>query len=304
MGLVGAPDRLRAGLAQAEVAHLALLDQPRHGADRFLDRHALVDAVDVIEVDHVDAEPLQARLAGDRHVVRLAVDAAALAVRAAHVAELRRDDHLVALALDALADQLLVLAGAVGVGRVEQVEAELDGAVHGLDQFDVVRHAVVAAHAGAAEPDGRNDEALRAEFSLLHHLSCLSEILHAVSHRGDRFDLQEKIRIGQPAQDAERAAGRMLAEIGLQDAARLRHVVRVADVDRDLGDVRDFRAAAASALVRFCITILAWASKSSGGSTLPSTSAATWPAANTSFCAPSPSPRGSSWRTAWKCCSD
>src|SRR5215475_5254871 len=39
---------------------------------------------------------------------------------------------------------------------------------------------------------------------------------------------------------------------------------------------------AASALVRFAITILAWASKSSGGSTLPSTSAPTWPAQNTS----------------------
>jgi hypothetical protein len=44
---------------------------------------------------------------------------------------------------------------------------------------------------------------------------------------------------------------------------------------------------AASALVKFAITILAWASKSSGGSTLPSTSAPTCPAQNTSFCAPS-----------------
>ena len=79
-----------------------------------------IDAVDVIEVDVVDAEPLEARLAGDRHVVGLAVDAAALAARAADVAELRGDEILVAPALDRLADQLLVDAGGIGVRGVEQ----------------------------------------------------------------------------------------------------------------------------------------------------------------------------------------
>src|SRR5262249_59026440 len=93
-----------------------------------------------------------------------------------------------------------------------------------------------------------------------------------------------------------------------------RHVVRVADEDRDFGDVGDFGAAGGERLgqvrhhhlghrerrpcrrspgptprasrSRFQITPT-WASKSSGGSTLPSTSAPTWPAQNTSFCAPS-----------------
>src|SRR5439155_15746363 len=96
VGLMGAADGIGAGLAQAEVAHLALLHEPRHGADRVLDRHSGVDAVDVIEVDRLDAEPLEARLAGDRHVIRLAVDAAALAARPADVAELRGDEILVA----------------------------------------------------------------------------------------------------------------------------------------------------------------------------------------------------------------
>ena len=54
MGLVGAADGVGAGLAQAEVAHLALLDQPRHGADRVLDRHVGIDAVEVIEIDDLD----------------------------------------------------------------------------------------------------------------------------------------------------------------------------------------------------------------------------------------------------------
>ena len=48
--------RLRSRLGQAEVAHLARFHQPRHRAHRVLDRHVRVDAVQVVEVDGVDAE--------------------------------------------------------------------------------------------------------------------------------------------------------------------------------------------------------------------------------------------------------
>src|SRR5262249_30721350 len=88
MSLVGATDGVGAGLAQAELADLAPLDKPRHGADSVLDRHVRIDPVDIIEIDHLDAEPLEAGLAGDRHIVRLAVDAAALPAGPADVAEL------------------------------------------------------------------------------------------------------------------------------------------------------------------------------------------------------------------------
>ncbi len=46
-----------------------------HRADRVLDRHIGVDAVLVIEVDDIDAEPLQAGLAGLLHIFGAAVDA-------------------------------------------------------------------------------------------------------------------------------------------------------------------------------------------------------------------------------------
>ena len=71
----------RAGLAQAERAHLALLDQPRHGADRVLDRNIGIDAVLIVEIDHIDAEPLEARLAGGRHIFGPAVGIFAVACR-------------------------------------------------------------------------------------------------------------------------------------------------------------------------------------------------------------------------------
>src|SRR5262245_49694208 len=133
--------------------------------------------MDVIEIDHVDAEPLEARLAGDRHIVGLAVDAAALAARPADVAELARDQELVALALDRLPDQLLVDASRIGIGGVEHGDAKLDAAVDGRNRLDVVGHTVVGAHAGAPKPDRRHAQSL-SELPILHHLT-LTILSHA-----------------------------------------------------------------------------------------------------------------------------
>ena len=80
------------------MAHLAGLDELGHRADGLLDRDGLVDAVLVVEIDVVDAEPLEARVAGLPDVVGVAANAEALAVLAADVAELRREHDLVAAA--------------------------------------------------------------------------------------------------------------------------------------------------------------------------------------------------------------
>src|SRR5437763_1136475 len=91
---MGTPDALGVCLAEPEMAHLALLDEAAHRADRVLDRHAGVDAVLVIEVDRVDAEPLQADLARLLHVFGAAVDAIG-AAGLAGLAEFGGDDDLV-----------------------------------------------------------------------------------------------------------------------------------------------------------------------------------------------------------------
>ena len=66
-------DRGRRGFRQAEEANLTLLLQPRHGANRLLDRHVRVDAVLVVEVDDVDAQPPQAGLAGRANIIGIAL---------------------------------------------------------------------------------------------------------------------------------------------------------------------------------------------------------------------------------------
>ena len=150
------------------MADLALLHEAGHRPDRVGDRHLRVDPVLVEEVDRLDPEPPQARLAGLRHVVGMAVRAAPLAARAADVAELRADEDPVAPALERAADQLLVAAAAVGVRGVEQRDAELDRPVDRGRGFRVVGPAVIRAHAGAAEADGGHPRSVRPEPPLLH----------------------------------------------------------------------------------------------------------------------------------------
>ena len=110
----------------------------------------------VIEVDDLDPEPLQARLAGRPHVIRPPAHAPEAAVLAADVAELGGEEHPVAAVGDGPADQLLVAADAVHVGGVEEVDAALDRLVDRRDRFGFVAGAVEFGHAHAAEADRRH----------------------------------------------------------------------------------------------------------------------------------------------------
>ena len=105
---VGAADCGGAGLGQADVADLALGDQLGQGADGVLDGGLRVDPVLVVQVDVVGAEPLQRPLDCGADVRRAAVEDAGAATGVRDDAELRRQHHLVAAALDGPADQLLV----------------------------------------------------------------------------------------------------------------------------------------------------------------------------------------------------
>src|SRR3954470_16751800 len=121
----GAPHRLGRSFGETEVTHLALFDQPRHLADRLLDGSVRVYAVLVVEVDYLDAQTPQRRLARRAHVLGPTRDAEEAPVLAAHVPELRRQHDAVAPVAYRAPDQLLVAADAVHVGRVEKVDAQL-----------------------------------------------------------------------------------------------------------------------------------------------------------------------------------
>ena len=87
----------------------------------------------------------------------------------ADVAELGGEHDLVAAVLDRPADELLVGERAVHVGGVEEVDAEVEGAVDRGDRLGVVAAGVEVGHAHAAESEGGDGE-LRAERAALHSM--------------------------------------------------------------------------------------------------------------------------------------
>src|ERR1700679_241974 len=73
---VAAAQRGGAGLGEADGAHLAGLHQTGHRADALLDGCLWVDAVELVEVDDLDAQAAEARVAGGTDVRGRAVDPA------------------------------------------------------------------------------------------------------------------------------------------------------------------------------------------------------------------------------------
>src|SRR5690606_15089763 len=79
--------------------------------------------------------------------------------------ELRRDDGLVAAFAEGAAEELLGTAGAVDIGRVEKVDADVERLVHdGLGLFVGDPPAEVV----AADPDGGDLQARVAQVAVVH----------------------------------------------------------------------------------------------------------------------------------------
>src|SRR5262249_13391713 len=167
VNLVRAPDGGRRRLAEPEVADLALLDQPLHGADRVLDGHTRIDPVLIVEIDDVHAEPLEALVAGLGDVLGPAVDDRAPLGRPG-LAELGTDHHLVPASADGPAEQLLVVAEAVSVRRVEQAHALVQRVLNDPDRLCVVALAIRTRHGHAAQAEGRHRERAVTERRVFH----------------------------------------------------------------------------------------------------------------------------------------
>ena len=136
-------------------------------APGLLERHVLVDAVQLVEVDVVGAEPAaatrrcpRARAPGGRRGT-IAVGRDVLD----HEADLRGEHDLVAAAGERGADDLLVRERPVHVGGVDQRHAELDRAVDRRrpSARRRARRVVGPRHAHAAEADRARRRAARAE---------------------------------------------------------------------------------------------------------------------------------------------
>lgn len=121
----------------AEVADVAVVDEPRHRCDGLLDGDPGVGRVEVVEVDDVHTEPVAARRDGLAEVSGAAVGTESpLVVR--DESALGGEDDLVAPVGDRPADKPLVVAHPVDVRRVDEVQAHVEARPNRLDRRLVV----------------------------------------------------------------------------------------------------------------------------------------------------------------------
>ena len=155
----------RAGLGYGEVAQLALLLLAQQGRHELGDRVVVLrrrQPVQVEEINVVGAEPAQRGVEARHHGL------GRLGCAGRCDLGLGRDDHVIArAALDGLADDLL---GAVRLGRVDEVDAEVERLPHKGDglrggEAGALADAAVAA---AAEPGDADFQAGAAEGCVLH----------------------------------------------------------------------------------------------------------------------------------------
>ena len=127
----GRLDLVHADLAEPDAADLALVEQVGQQAELLLGRHLGVDAVELEEVDGLDPEASQAHLALLAQVLGPA-HRQPLARPLPGEPGLGGDDQALGIGVEGLEDDVLADLGTVGVGGVDEVDAQLDGpAQHG-----------------------------------------------------------------------------------------------------------------------------------------------------------------------------
>ena len=127
---MGAPQRVGRDFRKADRADLPCFDESRQFADGVLDRNRFVDAMHIVEVDVIDPEPLPRAVKGLADVGRAVVEVTAAVVAPAN-GELgrKRDSGAAAFVFgQELADQLLAEPIAIDVGRVPEIDAEIERA--------------------------------------------------------------------------------------------------------------------------------------------------------------------------------
>ena len=158
---------------RAEVPHLARAHDVVQRFEGLFEWRAVVEAVDLVEVDVVGAEAAKAVV--DLGHDRLAREARAVGTFPHHAVDLGGDHDLVTVRvlLQRASEELLTRPGGIHVRGVEEVDAGFDrGAVEGLARLLVERPRMTTelglAVAHAPEADHRHVEARGSELGVLH----------------------------------------------------------------------------------------------------------------------------------------
>ena len=111
--------------------------QVDEGAHRFLDRHAVIDGVQLVELDAIEPQPLEALLADATQVLGSAVDGPARRT-GTHEPTFARNHQPRRVRMQGLGDQCLADPGPVGIGSVDKADALVDRTTKQRDRFVLV----------------------------------------------------------------------------------------------------------------------------------------------------------------------
>jgi hypothetical protein len=138
------------------------------------DRSLRVDAVLVVKVDVVGAEPPEGTLERGADVCGAAVETPRAAAGVGDETELRRENDVVATILDRACDEFLVGEGAVDLRGVDERDAEVEPTMDRADGFFIVgaRAGVGGRHAHSAETDAADIK--RSQVDVLHRCAPFS----------------------------------------------------------------------------------------------------------------------------------
>src|SRR5260221_13142244 len=113
--------------AKPDGADLALLLQGGQGSDDIFQLLGLVQTMDVIEIDMIDAKPAQRGLTGAADVSRAVIDAAIIGASLTHNAEFGRKLDLAAIdGFQKAAEQFFIMAEPIGIRGIEEGNALIE----------------------------------------------------------------------------------------------------------------------------------------------------------------------------------
>ena len=153
---MGAVNGLHPGFRKSKVLHLAGGDEVLHRSSHIFNRHRGIDAMLIVEIDHIGSKALERGLYHGLDMFGPAIQPlpprASIGIEVEP--ELGRDHHLIAHRSQRLADQFLVCVGSVNLRRVEKRNAAIDRPANQSDHLSLFRERrrVRKAHAHAPEP--------------------------------------------------------------------------------------------------------------------------------------------------------
>ena len=145
---MASPNGIGTRFGNPEKTHLALLDEPGHCANGFLDWHQRVGPVLVVEVDH-DVSSSSRKLLD---ILRPPIDRT-IRIDPPEVSELGRENNLTTFTRERLCQQFLIAPRAVRVRCIKKRTLKFNRTMHGRDRFRVIAFPISCTHTHATEAD-------------------------------------------------------------------------------------------------------------------------------------------------------